>query len=280
MGRKLYTRSDQARRWRWLLAGPALTSLGLSGCATFWDDVTNKNFKFKHWFEKSDPMVVLNETDDGDKKAKAIRALKEERDPKKHEVVLKTLTTVAVHDRHPYCRLAAIQKLGEFKDPRAVEALAEAYYSAKEARTPSGYPLFPHDTITAIQCQALTSLGNTRQPAAVDLLARVAREPRPDFSVSEMERQQWLDIHIAAARALGNFNHYQATEALVHVLREEKDVALRTRAHESLQQATGKKLPADAEAWEELINKAPREGTAKGGKPNGWRELILTSGRQ
>ena len=58
----------------------------------------------------------------------------------------------------------------------------------------------------------------------------------------------------AAARALANFSHYQATEALMQVLKTERDVALRDRAHESLQTATGKTLPPDPKAWEDLLH--------------------------
>ena len=65
-----------------------------------------------------------------------------------------------------------------------------------------------------------------------------------------------LILSAAAARALGKFSHYQATEALVRVMQNEKDIALRDRAHESLQIATGKKLPPDAKEWEQLLHQA------------------------
>ena len=49
----------------------------------------------------------------------------------------------------------------------------------------------------------------------------------------------------------------RASEALLDVLRREKDVALRDRAAESLQKITGKKLPPDAQAWEAELRGTP-----------------------
>ncbi len=77
-----------------------------------------------------------------------------------------------------------------------------------------------------------------------------------------------MDERIAAARALGNFSEYQATEALLKVLQtEKKDQALRDRATEALQHITGKKLPDDAKAWEEALHNAkPTQPAEKKGK--------------
>src|SRR5262249_25543324 len=85
-------------------------------------------------------------------------------------------------------------------------------------------------------------------------------EPPPEGT--QRERQQTLDVRLAAARALGNFNHHQATEALVAVLRADKeDVALRERAHLALQASTGQTLPPDAKTWDEFLGRVhdPRE---------------------
>jgi HEAT repeat protein len=155
------------------------------------------------------------------------------------------LTTAATTEKQPLCRLAAIQALGHFKDPRVVKGLSDAFYNAGG---------FAPETTTVIRCQALTALGETGNPAAVELLARVVREPPAEGT--ELEKQQTLDVRIAAARALGKFSHYQATEALVRVMQNERDVALRDRAYESLQLATGKKLPPDGKEWEQLLHQA------------------------
>jgi hypothetical protein len=128
--------------------------------------------------------------------------------------------------------------------------------------------------VNIIECQALTSLGQTKNPAAVEHLVLVVREPPPASDLSPKEKQYMLDRRTAAARALGNYNHYQAVDALVHVLETEKDVALRDRAHESLQQATGKKLPPDPKQWHELLEQSPEQEQTAGG---GFLEKVKNS---
>src|SRR5262249_12260259 len=109
-----------------------------------------------------------------------------------------------------------------------------------------------------LRCQAISALGRTENPAAVDLLARVVREPPAEGT--DFEKQQSLDVRIAAARALGHFNQPQSIEALASVLKAEKDVAMRDRVHESLELVTGKKLPPDAPEWDQVV-KAASSGT-------------------
>src|SRR5262249_34012310 len=131
---------------------------------------------------------------------------------------------------------------------------------------------FAPDTTTLLRCQALTALGRTGNPAAVELLTRVVREPPAEGT--ELEKQQSLDVRIAAARALGGFGQPQSVQALAAVLKTEKDVALRDRAHESLQLATGKKLPPDAKEWDEVVQAATSESTTENPSKNikllGW----------
>lgn len=237
--------------WRKCLAAAAAAGvgLGLSGCAGFWDEVTSRDFDYRSLYRKPDPLVVLRDSQDGDKRAKALRALREPKQnggsDQEQDMVVKLLTTAVVSEKHALCRLAAIQSLGRFKDPRVVPGLVEAYYRADS---------FTPELATVIRCQALTALGQVGHPSAVDLLARVVREPPVEGT--ETEKQQTMEVRIAAARALGSFKHYQATEALLRVLQQEKDVALRDRAHESLQAVTGKKLPADYKAWEEFLHQS------------------------
>ena len=223
----------------------------LGGCAGFWDDVTSRDFHVKDWFRKPDPLTVLRESSDGDKRVNALRALREPAQnggsSDEQDMVLKLLAAASVNERHERCRLAAVQSLGRFQDPRAVEALKLAYERAGT---------FPPEQATRIRCQTLTALGQAGNADAVDFLVRVVRQPPIDpVKGSEKEKQLALDERIAAARALGNFRQYQATEALLEVLQREKDVALRDRAHESLQAATGKSLPRDAKAWEEFLHR-------------------------
>jgi hypothetical protein len=260
-------------RWAACLTAAALAGTGLCGCANFWDDVTSRDFKVKSlWTPHPDPLVVLRDSTDGNERARALQALQE---PKQHggtdqqqEVVLRILATAAVNEPQPWCRLAAVQSLGRFKDPRAVTALKAAYDQANNM-APSeiqqvGYQPargFLPETAAALRCHALAALGQTQNPAAVDLLVRVVRQPPVEGT--EQDRQEAMDERITAARALGKFNQPEATEALLKVLQTEKDVALRDRAADALQEITGKKLPADAKAWEEALHPA----AAPNGKP-------------
>jgi HEAT repeat protein len=241
-------------KWKWLL--PILLGPLLAGCAGFWDDVTSRDFSFHNFFNKPNPLVVLRDSSDGDLRAKALRSLHEPRanggTDEQQDAVVKILTTAASSEKYPVCRLAAIQALGTFKDPRVVDGLLNAFYNASS---------FTAETATIVRCEALTALGQVGNPAAVDLLAKVAREPPAEGP--EADRQQATDVRIAAVRALGHFHHYQATTALVGVLKTEKDVALRDRAYESLKSATGKDLPPDAVAWEQLLQQTDEHAVAE-----------------
>jgi hypothetical protein len=228
-----------------MAAGPMLAALSISGCASFWDDVTSRDFKFKTLFVAPDPMVVLQTSNDGDHRAKALGALKE---PILHggtqadqDEAIKILTAAAVSDKQPICRLQAMQTLGRFKDPRAATALTDAFYRANS---------FAPETSAMLQCHALKSLGETASPAGIELLTRVVREPRSEGT--EVERQNAMDIRLAAARALGHFRDPQSEAALFVVMRTEKDVGLRMCAYEALKISTGKKMPLESKDWESL----------------------------
>lgn len=249
---------------------PALTALTLamSGCANFWDQVTSRDFDFQSLFVTPNPFQVLEKSTDGTQRAKALASLREPNQhggkPEEQEVVVKILVAAATTDRQPLCRLAAIKSLGHFKDPRAVEALKEAYFK----------PDFPAETNTILKEQALAALGHTGSPAARDFLVLVAREPPPTQESNETVKQQTLDIRLTAVRALANFNHYEVAETLVQVLKNEKDAALRDRAHESLQMVTGKRLPPDAKEWDNLIHKPDKsEDTLAQGTGSKWNLL-------
>ena len=261
--------ADRPRRLPVLLA---LACLAHAGCANFWDEVTSRDFHFKDVFAaRPDPLWVIRNSPDGDKRAKALRALQEPLahggTPDQQEVVVQVLLYGASKDTQPLCRLAAIQSLRKFQDPRAAEGLKDAYYRAGS---------FNAETATVIRCQALEALGETASPAAVEVLVQVLREPPVEGP--DHDRQQKLDERIAAAHALGHFKSYQATEALVAVLRTDQDVALRQRATESLQAATGKDFPADAQAWAEFLHQ-PGSQEALASQPSlGQKAIQLLSG--
>jgi hypothetical protein len=239
----------------WLLLG---CSAALSGCG-IWDDFRSRDYSFKSYFVKENPLVVLTSpTADGNKRARAFAELRE---PKQHggdqetqDVVVRILVTAARSEPQSWCRLKAIEALSTFKDPRAVQGLQDAYYEAKS---------FPPETRTAIRCQALAGLGRIGNPDAVDMLVTVVQQPPPEPSANnEEDKQFYLDERLAAAEALANFKqHYRSLEALTQILKTEKDVALRDRACQSLQVATGKKLPAEFQPWDDYLH--PPGGGAK-----------------
>jgi hypothetical protein len=253
------------------IAGAALIGLGLCGCSNFWDTVSSREFKKSPWdslFGKPEPpLVVLEDSQDGNKRVKAIRMLTEPKakggTDQEQDVVVAVLVTTAKSDPRPLCRLAAIDQLATFKDPRATQGLIDAYYKATT---------FQPDTATVVQCATLTALGNTKNPAAVELLTRVVRAPAIDQTVPEQDKQQEQDRRIAAAHALGNFSHYAATESLINILTKEKDVAIRDRAHESLVASTGKDFGYDSKAWENYLSAA-----ADGRPPAEEKKISLIS---
>jgi hypothetical protein len=226
-----------------------LALLALCSCANFWDEVTSHDFKWKSlWAKKPDPIEVAQKSGDGDHRGKAILRLKEPKanhgTDEQQELVMDILLKSATMDRQPYCRLAAIQKLGEFKDPRAVKGLQDAYFNATDC---------PGEGIaTRLQCQAIASLGETRNPAAIRFLIDKLKEPPADRSDLAMQRS---DRCTAAARALANFKDPQAIAALAQALQKEKnDIALRDRIHGALMAETGKNYPPDSEAWAQYLN--------------------------
>jgi HEAT repeat protein len=241
----------------------AFTCLSLSGCAYFWDDVTSRDFHFSDLTGRTNPFLVLRDSDDGYRRARALKALEE---PKQHggsdhdqDAVVNILTAAATTEHQPLCRLAAIEALGRFQDPRAVHALQEAYFNAgnfPKDKTASAATegllngsAVSSPLILQIKCQAIASLGQTRNPEAIGFLVNILNSPSASKDAAEGQRQQIIDERIAAARALGNFKDYKAIEALVHVLKSEKDVALLDRAHDSLEACSGQKLPADLQDW-------------------------------
>jgi hypothetical protein len=252
-----------SRRW----AAMALTCFSLSGCAYFWDDVTSRDFHFSDLTGRTNPFLVLRDSEDGYRRARALRALEE---PKQHggsdrdqDAVVNILTVAATTERQPLCRLAAIEALGSFKDPRAVHALQEAYFNAgnfpkEKAASAATEGLLGGSAVSSplvlqIKCQALASLGQTGNPEAVGFLINILDSPSASKEAAEGQRQQIMDERIAAARALGNFKDYKAIEALVHVLKTEKDVALLDRAHDSLEACSGQKLPPDMQDWGQVL---------------------------
>jgi HEAT repeat protein len=203
-----------------------------------WDDVTSRDFRPKSLFNRPDPMTVLRESSDGDARAKAMRSIKEPRQvggsDAEQEEVIRLLTTSAVGDAQPLCRMEAVKALGRFRDPRAVTALISAYEAAGQ---------MPADVSGAIQGQALAALGETKQPTAVAFLVRASQKDLP-ADASDRDRQQARDIRLAAVRALRNFEgSNEVATATAQLAQSDKDVALRDRARETYVKVTGNDPP-------------------------------------
>ncbi len=237
-------------RWAWKGFAPLVLCVGVMGCASFFDEVTSREFKMQNLWTREDPLIVLRDSTDGEKRARALASLKEPLrnggNEKDQDVYLKILSISAKEDREPYCRLCAIRALSKFKDARATKVLEDVY-------TQSRLPFTPEFN-SMIRQEALASLENTPSEDVRKLLIRVARQPGPPNDASLTDRQQTQDEKLAAIRALARQRHPESAQTLVHILETEKDVALRTRAQESLREMTGKNLPADAVAWKQAIN--------------------------
>ena len=131
-----------------------------------------------------------------------------------------------------------VRTLAHFKDPRAPEILETAYLENLA---------LGRELNALLQQQCLTSMADCGGPIALKRLVLVAKEP--PATGNEADRQETLDRRITAVRGLAKFKDPEATAALAYVLKSEKDVAMRDRAHESLQACTGKRLPPDSPQW-------------------------------
>jgi HEAT repeat protein len=263
MMRTLLGRRSERGHWACRLVGLVLLTLVVSGCATFWDDVTSRNFTMSTLFTRQDPLVVLRDSSDGTQRARALAALEEPLakggTQQDQEIYVKILTTSALSDREPYCRLAAVRTLGRFKDPRAAQTLRAVYLQDLS---------FSAEVNALVRQQVLTSLAQTGDESARELLIRVAKEPPAEGSMQD--KQETLDRRLNAIRGLGNFNHYESTETLLYLMKTEKDAAVRDRSHEALKKVTGKNLPADAVAWDELLHPANPTNAVKQASHTGY----------
>jgi hypothetical protein len=120
-----------------------------------------------------------------------------------------------------------------------VPALISAYEAAGQ---------MPADLSGAIQGNALVALGETKQPAAVSFLVQASQKTVP-AEATDHDRQQVRDTRLAAVRALRNFEgSKEVAGAMVRMAQNEKDVALRDRAHETYVKVTGTEPPSNAPA--------------------------------
>ncbi len=262
---------------------------GLTGCASTWDDMTSRRFREKPFgttFRKDDPVQVLRSNPDGADRARAMKNLQEPlaigRPEAEQEEMMQILATAAASDPSPWVRLAAIDALGRFRDPRTADALVAAYHQAdgrltrptpppppegaiRPASGSRGDPSaladrfglagpqgFSSDQVANIRGRSIDALAKKTDPKIVNFLANVAKgqelPPEEDPAAKDFVRQR-------AVAGLGKIRTKEAAVALATVLTAEngKDVPLMHLAHEGLVGLTGQKLPADPEKWNAIV---------------------------
>lgn len=300
-----------AQRWmigRFCFCLPLL----LAGCAQTWEAVSSQRFReaplttLKHLIRPEDPVTVLlaDPPRSGDEQAAAWQRLTAERfqqcAPEEQVRLWHMLEHAATRDSSPVVRMAAIQALGRFPDPRVVGVLIAAYlradgYSegslvsslstgervagtepsagrwptraAAEALPLSGPRGYPPEWTTAIRCRALEALGHTQTVEAVRFLAAVAGV-HPDTPAPGSDERE---VRLAAIRALARCRQPEAVEALAKVLKhnaDSSDTALVHRTHEGLVRLTGHRLPPDPYRWDEML----QAGVTIAPEPSWWEE--------
>jgi hypothetical protein len=242
-----------------------------------------------------DPMVVLRADPprSGDERAKAMHRLKEpirnKGTQEDQDQIVEMLGRTAISDPSPVLRYAAIDALGRFEDERATAILITAYQKAEGRPEVAPAPLQPTpviqigglsagraptrlggepgpirppegyapDTVVALRCRCLVSLGRTNKLEAARFLSAVAGASGPDVVPVGSEDQ---NVRQAAVRGLGQCRQPEAVTALAYVLNAEsskesgRDVSLTRGAHQGLVYLTGKKLPPDPQKWNEVVH--------------------------
>jgi HEAT repeat protein len=228
----------------------------LCGCASTWDEMTSRDCNWGNVLlgKSKDPMVVLRESNDGNERYKALAALREPLQKggsqQDQEAVMEILKNSATRDQEPICRIAAVQALAHFKDPRAPEILESAYLENLN---------FSREMNNLLQQQCLTSMAECGGPIALKRLVLVAKEP--PSSGHEADRQETMDRRLTAVRGLAKFKEPEAAATLAYVMKSEKNIAMRDRAYESLETSTGKRYPADSPQWAAYLPAAATPST-------------------
>lgn len=269
--------------------------LPLAGCAT-WDDLTSNSF----WddpvtvvFHQPEPMEVLRSPEStGDQLARAMAKVNEPLrsggSQAEQDELLGILGRHATRDDRVLVRMAAIETLGRFHDPRAVDHLMTTYQMTSPTRSSKPQEsgdaetlrftklagdtriqmtiddptesLFPDsdpnslrpDDAAELRCRALAGLARHRSQSALPILVELASGKGAASEVTdEIHRRE---LRLVAIRGLSHYPaERQAAAPLVSVLRSEADVALRGAAHDGLVKITGVEEVTDADAWQAVL---------------------------
>lgn len=262
---------------RLLILAAAVAVVCHLGCARTWDVVSSQRFRenpFGTMFASEDPITVLRNKVDGNLRADAMRRLTEPakagQGQAEQDEALQILWTAASTDPSPIVRVAAIDALGRFDDPRAVRMLVDAYQKADGVPSDPSRVVNPDVTsaaafdpitllgptgfepsfVATLRSRTVTALAGKQDAEAVTFLAKVATTD----PVGE-DRQLDRDVRAAAVRGLGQMRSKEAVVALANVLKLEatRDVVLAQNAHQGLKDLTGKNLPADPEQWSQVV---------------------------
>ena len=121
------------------LLGILVMGLSCTGCAQQLDALTSerlRNDPLHLMFGSDDPIFILRNVEDSDARLRAMQDLKEPKlDPKTAPVqdeIVQILAVTANSDNHAVCRLAAVEALARFDDPRAGQILVDAYHNASD----------------------------------------------------------------------------------------------------------------------------------------------------
>ena len=269
---------------RFALLTVAISASAFTGCASTWDAISSRKVRQDPMslFKSEDPMHVLRNKVAGGERAVAMRNLKEPAaigaSAAEQEEVLQILAQAAMTDPSPVVRTAAIDALGRFRDPRAVQLLIAAYQKADgipggtalSSVTPGVEPVgaldkkgvedllglsgpigFQPELTTTIRQRAVVALAKSNSPEAVAFLAQVA----VGDGKGSTEKSEDREVRVAAVRGLGQMRQKPAVVALSQVLQAEtgKDVVLASRAHEGLVELTGQNLSADPAKWNSVV---------------------------
>ena len=270
------------------LAAVMAVGVGLAGCASAWDTMTSRRFRDKPFgtlFQPDDPVQALRDhPTDGDARAWAFQRMKEPAEngrPEDQEFVMEALSSAAASDPSPWVRIAAVDALGKFKDPRAAGALVAAYHQAAgRPPAPAADPLaapsilpaaggrpptlpsaerfgltgpqgFTADQVATLRGRAVDALARSGRPEAVAFLAQVAAGTDPALDDDPASRDF---VRQRAVAGLGAVRSRESAAALAQVLAAEhgKDVTLTNLAHEGLVSLTGRDLPPDPQKWQDV----------------------------
>ena len=227
------------------------------------------------------------------------------------DIIVNILAKAATSDPSPVVRMEAVGALGRFEDPRVVGVLMVAYQNAHGRRgfdpppPPRTNPVvqtagtsagraptllnsrdlgldvtkspndFQPEWVTAIRCRVVDAIGKTGRLEGVQFLSAIAGGAGLDTSPEGSEDR---DIRLAAVRGLGNCRHPEAVVALAKVLSQAtsvnpslQDTAIIGRTHEGLVGLTGKKLPPDAQEWNQVV----QAGVVIAPPPGWWENTVI-----